>query len=137
MSKLDGSEPRPTIGSDPYMSLDRCQGRETWSLLQDDRFALGVTIFMLGYFKYPFGQSKDKKSHSSCKENENYIDYCKSVMTEGSDPFDFFEKFEKKDQRRIPDKNVKELILTLLHPEPDKKSPLSEIMNREFLSDHS
>ena len=69
MSKLDGSEPRPTIGSDPYMSLDRCQGRETWSLLRDDRFALGVTIFMLGYFKYPFGQSEDKKPHSSCKEN--------------------------------------------------------------------
>lgn len=57
-------------------------------------------------------------------------------MIKDSDPYDFFEKFEKDGSVPIPDEKLKDLILTLLHPEPDMSSSLSDILNRDFLKDH-
>lgn len=56
MTSLDGLEAKPTVGTLSYMSLGRCLDRDgEWSLVKDDRFALGVTIFVIAYSEYPFG----------------------------------------------------------------------------------
>lgn len=121
--KKDGFN-RACKGTPAYMSPEHWQ-REAYQGHDADLFALGVSLFVMRMYKYPFESSTTKKTPGGERADMKYL------LLQSAHPEQFWDEF--KDVDSPPSDDFKDFIEVMLQENPKARLTMVDLMGHPWM----